>query len=216
MILVGGRSGVDAVDVAALHGATGWPIIADPVSMMRHLPGVVTTADSLLRHEAFATAHLPDVVIRIGRPAASKVLAQWTARATADGAVLVQVGGPGAIDPDHNVAAVCSIGSILEVVVTPEPAWADSWSRADRVADEAIAAALGEFAELTEPGVARLVAEYLPDDTELVVSSSMPVRDLEWFGGVRARAHANRGANGIDGVVSTALGRAFAGRRRPC
>ena len=211
VILAGGRSGVDEADVAALHRATGWPIIADPVSRMRHLPGVVTTTDSLLRHEAFAAAHVPDVVIRIGRPAASKVLAQWTARATADGAVLVQVGGPGVIDPDHNVAAVCSIGSLLGVAVTPEQAWADSWARADRLADEAIAAGLAEFAELTEPGVARLVAEYLPDDTELVVSSSMPVRDLEWFGGVRARAHANRGANGIDGVVSTALGRALRG-----
>ena len=211
VILVGGRSGVDPIDVAALHSATGWPIIADPVSTMRHLSGVVTTADSLLRHEAFAAAHLPDVIVRIGRPAASKVLAQWTARATANGAVLVQVGGPGVIDPDHNVAAICSIGSILGVAVAPEASWAASWAGAERAADEAIVAALAEFAELTEPGVARLVAEHLPVDTELVVSSSMPVRDLEWFGGVRARAHANRGANGIDGVVSTALGRALRG-----
>jgi len=46
----------------------------------------------------------------------------------------------------------------------------------------------------------------------LTVASSMPVRDLEWFGGRQARTHANRGANGIDGVISTALGRAFDGR----
>jgi len=52
----------------------------------------------------------------------------------------------------------------------------------------------------------------LPDEAELVVASSMPVRDLEWFGGPLARAHANRGANGIDGVISTAVGRALAGR----
>ncbi len=211
VILVGGRSGVDPADVAALHRATGWPIIADPLSAMRHLTGVVTTADSLLRHEAFADAHLPDVIVRIGRPAASKVLAQWSARAVANGASLVQVGGPGVIDPDHNVAAVCSIDSVLGVSVTPLPAWAASWADAERVADEAIGTALAEFAELTEPAVARLVADHLPEGIELVVSSSMPVRDLEWFGGVLARAHANRGANGIDGVVSTALGRALTG-----
>jgi 2-succinyl-5-enolpyruvyl-6-hydroxy-3-cyclohexene-1-carboxylate synthase len=52
----------------------------------------------------------------------------------------------------------------------------------------------------------------MADDADLVVSSSMPVRDLEWFGGSRARAFANRGANGIDGVLGTALGRALAGR----
>ena len=211
VILAGGRGGVDPADVVALHSATGWPIIADPISDMRHLAGVVTTADSLLRHEAFADAQLPDVIVRIGRPAASKVLAQWSARATANGAVLVQVGGPGVIDPDHNVAAVCSIGSVLAVHVTADPAWGECWADAERTADEAIVAALAEFTELTEPGVARLVADNFPGDTQLVVSSSMPVRDLEWFGGKRARAHANRGANGIDGVVSTALGRALGG-----
>ncbi len=211
VILVGGRSGVDPADVAALHNATGWPIIADPISNMRHLSGVVTMPDSLLRHEAFAGAHLPDLIVRVGRPAASKVLAQWTARATNNGATLVQVGGPGVIDPDHNVAAVCSIDAILGVPVLSEPAWAESWARAELAADRAIVAAMAEFAELTEPAVARLVADHLPDDTELVVSSSMPVRDLEWFGGVHARAHANRGANGIDGVISTALGRTLTG-----
>ncbi|TFH20677.1 MAG: 2-succinyl-5-enolpyruvyl-6-hydroxy-3-cyclohexene-1-carboxylate synthase, partial [Acidimicrobiales bacterium] len=211
VILVGGRSGVDPVDVAALHHATGWPIIADPMSAMRQLPGAVATADSLLRHDGFADAHLPDVIVRIGRPAASKVLAQWTARATAAGAQLIQVGGPGVIDPDHNVAAICSIAALLGLSGGSDRSWAESWAGADRVADAAIVDALAEFDELTEPGVARTVADHLADGVDLVVSSSMPVRDLEWFGGSRARAFANRGANGIDGVVSTALGRALTG-----
>jgi 2-succinyl-5-enolpyruvyl-6-hydroxy-3-cyclohexene-1-carboxylate synthase len=54
------------------------------------------------------------------------------------------------------------------------------------------------------------VARHRPDAGRLVVAASMPMRDLEWFGGVTAVAHANRGANGIDGVVSTALGSALA------
>jgi 2-succinyl-5-enolpyruvyl-6-hydroxy-3-cyclohexene-1-carboxylate synthase len=71
---------------------------------------------------------------------------------------------------------------------------------------------LSGFDELTEPGVARTLADTIDDDADLVVASSMPVRDLEWFGGPRARAYANRGANGIDGVLGTALGRALGGR----
>ena len=55
----------------------------------------------------------PDVIVRIGRPAASKVLAQWTARL---GAPLIQVGGPGVIDPDHNVTAVCTVDVLLQFV----------------------------------------------------------------------------------------------------
>ena len=65
--------------------------------------------------------------------------------------------------------------------------------------------------ELSEPTVARVVADAAPSNARVVVSSSMPVRDLEWFGGRRAAAHSNRGANGIDGVMSTSLGLALTG-----
>ncbi|HSP28658.1 MAG TPA: 2-succinyl-5-enolpyruvyl-6-hydroxy-3-cyclohexene-1-carboxylic-acid synthase [Ilumatobacteraceae bacterium] len=217
LIVVGGRSGVSAAQVSALAERTGWPVVADPVSQMRGLAGALSTADALLRNERFAAEHLPDVIVRIGRPAASKVLAQWTARATEAGAVLLQVGGPGLIDPEHNVAAVVSITDLLDAAssVTAsqrDVTWLESWVSADRLAGQVIVDVLAGFAELTEPGVARTVAESVPDDADLVVASSMPVRDLEWFGGTRARAHANRGANGIDGVLGTALGRALTGR----
>jgi 2-succinyl-5-enolpyruvyl-6-hydroxy-3-cyclohexene-1-carboxylate synthase len=215
VILVGGRSGASVDDVSALADRTGWPVVADPISRMRGLPGVISSADALLRNERFAADHLPDVIVRIGRPAASKMLAQWTARATTAGAVLVQVGGPGVIDPERNVAAVVSIGDLLDAarsVSGCDATWAESWRSADRVADQVIVDVLRRFDELTEPGVARTVAETLTDDADLVVASSMPVRDLEWFGGRQARAHANRGANGIDGVLGTALGSALNGR----
>ena len=216
VILVGGRHGAGREDVAALSARTGWPVLADPISGIRDLPGVLSTADGLLRNERFAADQLPDVIVRIGRPAASKVLAQWTKRATDAGAMLLQVGGPGVIDPEHNVTAVVSIDDLLEAsstaAVEPDAAWWHSWSSADDVADQAIVEILDGFDELTEPGVARTVADTVPAYAELVVASSMPVRDLEWFGGSRARAHANRGANGIDGVLGTALGRALGGR----
>ena len=215
VILVGGRSGVDPEAVSAVARRTGWPVIADPLSQMRSLPTVVSTADAILRNERLAAEHLPDVIVRVGRPAASKVLAQWTARATDAGATLVQVGGPGVIDPEHNVAAVVTIDGLLDAVssvATPDESWLGAWTSADQVATDVIVRTLARFDELTEPGVARTLADAIADDAELVVASSMPVRDLEWFGGGRARAYANRGANGIDGVLGTALGRALGGR----
>ena len=215
LILVGGRSGVTAAQVAALHTATGWPILADPVSGMRDLDGVVTTAESLLRHRPFAAAHAPDTVVRIGRPSTSKTLGQWVDRAVAAGGTLVQVGGPGTIDPAHNVAARCSIDAVITAAddVEPSSEWSAAWLTADSLSSAAINSALDALdsaGELTEPGVARVVARHLVASTHLVVSSSMPVRDHEWFGGPSASAHANRGANGIDGVTSTALGLALA------
>ena len=215
VILVGGRSGISPGEVLALRDRTGWPIAADPTSGLRSLPGVISTADGILRSTAFAEAQRPDAIVRIGRPAASKVLAQWTASSTAAGAVLVQVGGPGVIDPDRDVSAVCSIDALLSCPVGVGSGraggWQETWAAADAAADAAIVATLRAFDELTEPDVARLVADHLPADAELTVASSMPVRDLEWFGGRNARARANRGANGIDGVTSTALGRALTG-----
>lgn len=215
VILAGGASGVDPGRVAALHAATEWPILADAMSGMRHLDGVVSTADALLRHEGFLSDHAPEVVVRVGRPASSKVLAQWSARPDV---LLVQVGGPGTIDPARNVAAVCSIDDLIDArpVGASGTTWMARWRHAEEVADRAITELLtsdGPEAALTEPAVARIVADALAPDHGLTVSSSMPVRDVEWFGGRRATCHCNRGANGIDGVMSTALGRALVSGR---
>lgn len=205
LVLAGAGSPPRAV-VEAFVGATGWPLLADAVSRRRDVPGAVVTFDALLRHDGFA-AERPDVVVRLGRPASSKVLAQWVA---ASGATVVQVGGPGTIDPEHLVAAslhasvLPSLGDALRGA--GDPAWRSRWITAGTSAMAAIDRVLGPEAPLTEPAVARLVARHRPGGSQLVVAASMPMRDMEWFGGPRASVHANRGANGIDGVTSTALG----------
>jgi 2-succinyl-5-enolpyruvyl-6-hydroxy-3-cyclohexene-1-carboxylate synthase len=95
-------------------------------------------------------------------------------------------------------------------------AWLSAWQQAGATARAAIDHAIDAEPGPTEPGIARDLVEVLPYGSELVVSSSMPVRDLEWFARPTSgiRVHANRGANGIDGVVSTAVGVAV-GTGRP-
>jgi 2-succinyl-5-enolpyruvyl-6-hydroxy-3-cyclohexene-1-carboxylate synthase len=214
VILAGGRSAVGAAAIGKLAERTRWPVLADPTSPARQLDDAITAFDALLRHQPFVDAHHPQLIVRIGRPAASKVLAQWVADCAAEGAVLVQVGGPGVIDPDHHVAAHVGPGALADGHIhgAADTDWHDGWTSANQRAEAAIDEVLGQLTTLTEPGVARTVAQNLPPDAQLVVASSMPVRDLEWFGGRPARAHANRGANGIDGVVSTALGVALRGQ----
>jgi 2-succinyl-5-enolpyruvyl-6-hydroxy-3-cyclohexene-1-carboxylate synthase len=208
IIVAGGRSGIEPAAIGLLAEATSWPLLADPTSGARALPGAITTFDALLRHRDFAAAHTPEVVVRIGRPPASKVLAQWIA---GSGATVVQVGGPGVIDPDHRVAAVCAVDQLQGIRGATGTPWAARWRHADDRAESALVEWFLDHPDVTEPAIARVIADVVPDGVALVVSSSMPVRDLEWFGGRRANAHANRGANGIDGVVSTALGAALGG-----
>jgi len=91
-----------------------------------------------------------------------------------------------------------------------------AWVGADTEVAAALAATLAGHHEVTEPGIARGVVAALPARSSLVVSSSMPVRDVEWYSAPRPGISvlANRGANGIDGVVSTAVGVAL-GSNRP-
>jgi 2-succinyl-5-enolpyruvyl-6-hydroxy-3-cyclohexene-1-carboxylate synthase len=205
-IVLAGAGGASREQLEPFVAATGWPLLADPVSMCRDVPGAIAAYDAMLRHPGFG-AVAPDVVVRVGRPATSKVLAQWVA---ASGAPVLQVGGPGVIDPEHLVAArldaaaLPALGEAVEGV--GDTAWADRWASAASRAEAAIDRELGPEAPLSEPAVARLVAVRRPLGSHVVVAASMPMRDLEWFGGLAASAHANRGANGIDGVVSTALG----------
>jgi 2-succinyl-5-enolpyruvyl-6-hydroxy-3-cyclohexene-1-carboxylate synthase len=209
VIVAGGRSGVPAADIAALAERLGWPILADPPSGLRGDPRAITAFDSLLRHAGFAGAHAPELVIRFGRPPASKVLTQWVLAADAP---VVQLGGPGVINPDRNVAAWCTLDDLTTLAGCPDAAWLDEWVTANAGAEAAFSRIAESEQPLTEPGVARTVAGQLPPDAELVVAASMPMRDLEWFGGRAARALVNRGANGIDGVMATALGVALTGK----
>ena len=94
----------------------------------------------------------------------------------------------------------------------PSPA-AAHWLRADALAAKAIDEVLAGIDDVTEPAVARTVIDSLPTGGSLVVASSMPVRDVEWYGANRrdVRVFANRGANGIDGTIATAIGVALSG-----
>ncbi|MGK2957451.1 MAG: 2-succinyl-5-enolpyruvyl-6-hydroxy-3-cyclohexene-1-carboxylic-acid synthase [Acidimicrobiales bacterium] len=218
-VIVAGGPGVDADAVAELANATAWPVLADPRSGCR-VPGSHTIAsfDALLRHNAFAVAQHPDVVLRLGDMPASKVLATWL---TNSGAHQVLIDRDGAwIDPDRLVDWVIKGDPsdwcrALAERFTGEVSdnWMSTWLSAERAAQGAIESFLGSKSSMNnEPDVARRVMRALPNNSTLVVSSSMPVRDLEWYAAPRVgvRVVGNRGANGIDGVVSTAVGVALA------
>ena len=217
-VVVAGAGAGDPEAVHALAAAAGWPVLADPrsgCSLPR--PASVAAFDDLLRHPGFAADHTPTVVLRLGRPPASKVLAQWL---EASGAEQVQVTSSAAwVDPEGTAglrvvadpAQVCRVLSARLRAGARTP-WAARWRRAEEQAQAAIDDVLAGVDRPTEPGLARALVAAVPDGATLVSSSSMPVRDVEWYAAPRdgVRHLANRGANGIDGVVSTAVGVALA------
>jgi len=185
-------------------GACGWPVLADPRSGLEG-PSVITRADAFLRHAVTADALRPDVVVRVGSPPASRVVNTWLDGSGADQVVV----SASWRDPGHRAS---TIGDGPLSLPPPDPGWLDAWRATEAVADAAIESTLAAQTMPTEPQVARSVLASLPAGARLVVASSMPVRDLEWFARPRAdvTVHANRGANGIDGTISTAAGIALA------
>ncbi len=220
-VIVAGAGAGDPQLVLDVASALGWPVLADPRSGVR-VPHqrVVAAADALVRGGPVA-AWEPTAVLRLGRPWASKVLAQWLARPRTDLVdVLVDPTGRWS-DPDRRVTHVISgdpVGVCRALLARAGDGghvasrWAARWGRAEEVAQRAIGEVLGG-PELSEPGIARRVLAAVPDGSVVVASSSMPIRDLEWFGQPRTgvTVHSNRGANGIDGVISTTIGVALSG-----
>lgn len=211
-VIVAGRGAGDPAAVGDLAAALGWPVLADPLSGCGRLPQAVVAFDAIVRHERFGRDHAPQVALRLGNPPASTALAAWLA---ASGATIVQVTSANVVDPEHSVAHhVVADPSALCRAITPlvkgasQTPWMARWRHAAERAQAAIDATLAAQSGLTEPGVARAMLRSLPAGSSLVVSSSMPMRDVEWYADTSApvRVLANRGANGIDGVVSTAVG----------
>jgi 2-succinyl-5-enolpyruvyl-6-hydroxy-3-cyclohexene-1-carboxylate synthase len=218
-VIVAGRSAASPSAVGALADALGWPVLAEPRSGCGGLAMAVRAFDALLRDADFAADHRARVVLRLGEPVASKVTNQWLASLEAE--TLHLSGVPSVVDPDHRVAwrlvadTTDTLARLAEAVrgrgASSTP-WVARWLHAERHAQQAIEGWCAAQQQLTEPAVARAVVDALPEGSNLVVSSSMPIRDVEWYGGVGdgIAVFANRGANGIDGVVATGIGVAWA------
>jgi len=216
VVVVAGRDERgDGEAVAEFASRWGVPLLADPLSGARRV-GAIAHYDLFLRSEEWPTAHVPDLVIRTGDLPTSKPLRQWLAALPADTRQIALDPEGAWQDPSGSVNLVLPLSLTDRGVVSPlgtqvDARWLEAWREADRAAAEAVAATLGDG--LSEPAVAATLAATLPSDAALVVASSMPIRDMETYATARTdppRVLSNRGANGIDGTLSTAFGVAHA------
>ena len=229
-LVICGDGDNDTDAVCELAESAGWPILAEPSSGARRGPNALSAYDYVLGSSpVFMSQHRPDVIISAGRPGLSRLQTMLYRSAAARG-LPPRGGGPDTPrtrpparhivlsrqpgrwdDPSRTASDV-----VPAVRLTSGPVrasgWLESWLRADgaarRAADEILDAEPG----LTEPRLARDLTAALPAGALLWAASSLPIRDLDHHMAPRdgLRVLAGRGASGIDGTTSAAIGAALA------
>lgn len=212
--------------LAHLARVSGFPILTDPTSQLRSGPHdrshVIAAYELLLRDERFARSVVPELVLRFGEMPTSKPLRAWLAASGADQIVIDPYGGWN--EPTRRAAAILRADP-TELAAgwaarldrqgqergDPEP-----WIAAERAAQAALDAALAGGGEITEPALHRALGHAHRGGDLVYTASSMPIRDQETFvasGDADVLYLSNRGANGIDGLVSSGVGAARASGR---
>jgi 2-succinyl-5-enolpyruvyl-6-hydroxy-3-cyclohexene-1-carboxylate synthase len=205
--------------VARLAAALEAPILADVLSGLRsgsHERRLVAASPDLLAGAGMLDRYRPEVVIRLGALPTEKAVWTWL-EANPDVAQIL-ITSTGWKDPLNSAAAVVAAdaartaAALAAAAVQPGPVeWAESWLGADRTVSEAAGAAASDVQRLREAVIAARVVYGARDGSIVFAASSMPVRDLGFLplrGDRAVRFLANRGANGIDGSVASALGAA--------
>ena len=216
-LIVSGALDVDDAGAVAIVGfaeAAGWPVVADAGSQLRGRgPLVLDGAEWVLGRADLA----PDVLVRLGGPPSNRAVIDFVESCPAPDRLLVDprrrwedpsFGWTQSLASDP--AAL--LGAASAQVGSADGAWAASWIEAAYDAWNGVEEALGS-ADMLEPLLAAALLRALPPEVALYASSSMPVRDAASFwppDALPRRVLVNRGANGIDGVVSSALGAALA------
>ncbi|MBD1996922.1 2-succinyl-5-enolpyruvyl-6-hydroxy-3-cyclohexene-1-carboxylic-acid synthase [Leptolyngbya sp. FACHB-541] len=202
--------------IAHLAKSLGFPVLAEGLSPVRNYadlnPYLISTYDLILRNSQFAEKLTPELVIRIGEMPTSKELRQWLAKTQPTQWVVDE--SDRNLDPTHGRTTHlrCSVEQFaanLQQESAPPNSYLDHWLTAETQVRQTLDQTLSQTESLFEGKVAWLLSRCLPEGTPLFIANSMPVRDVEWFwqpGNRHIRTWFNRGANGIDGTLSTALG----------
>ncbi|MCE3266588.1 MAG: 2-succinyl-6-hydroxy-2,4-cyclohexadiene-carboxylic acid synthase/2-oxoglutarate decarboxylase [Solirubrobacterales bacterium] len=222
-----------AEPLCALADAAGYPVLAEPTSQLRW--GPQPHSMSVPGYDLIARARPdqlePALVLRFGDMPTSKALRQWLAAIAGLRQIVVDPAGDWK-EPTRRAEmllradpATLAAGLTERLKAGAEarrttpaqasgetggaPAWLERWLDAQRRLAAGVGDELARLEEASEPGVWPALAAVLRDGDNVLAASSMPVRDQETFippGRARVRFVSNRGANGIDGLVSTAAG----------
>ncbi|MEU5991172.1 2-succinyl-5-enolpyruvyl-6-hydroxy-3-cyclohexene-1-carboxylic-acid synthase [Spirillospora sp. NPDC047418] len=207
-VLVVGDGASNVKRYVAAASMAGWPVLAEPNGNARYGDHALSSHHFLLGVPEFVERHRPEVVVTLGKPGLSRPLLSLLRRAEEHIVLAPDL----ARWPDP-VRSATQVAPEVEIpVVSGDDAWLRSWRAADLAAAAAVDAVLDAVPQVSEPRLARDLVAGLPGGSLLFTAASMPIRDLDQVMRPRRgiRIMANRGASGIDGLISTAMGAALA------
>ena len=188
------------------------PVLCDSLSPLREYPlsTKILRYENLLRDSSFAQQAKPDLIIVLGPLPTSKTLRSWIDQSGAERLVIEPRGI--SVDPltstSHSFQLEYSRLSLIELPICGNE-WVKLWSSAEKSVEKKLELAFSEQSDFFEGKLVRQLSKNLPEHSYLQVSNSMPIRDLEWFWYAKEKKRkifGNRGVNGIDGTLGTALG----------
>ena len=212
-----------AAAISRLAERSGWPVLADALGPLRvragSTPNLICHYDAILRSPEWAERLTPEAVISIGALPTSKILREWLVRRSVPTWV-IDVGVDNK-DGLHREAQPVRISAVELAGAIRKHTWKQSgfccdWSELERRVRNEIDRKMRGCGFAFEGKVPWILSQVLAADTALFVANSMPVRDMEYFwqeGNEKVEIYFSRGANGIDGTLSTALGVAHASGR---
>ncbi len=207
--------------VAAISQKLGWPVLSDVLNPLRgyqsQQSALICHYDSFLRSREISDQWKPSAILQFGPLPTSKVLRGWLA--DLDAASFLLSDRPINTDPLHRIAtpllgtAETLNASILQQ--TKDAQWIEGWVNFEQQAVTALEGKFEPMKDLFEGKIAWLLSRHLPKNTPIFFANSMSVRYAEYFwcaGDRKCRVYCNRGTNGIDGTLGTAMGLAHRGQ----
>lgn len=215
--------------IGQLSQGLGWPVLAEGLSPVRNYfdfnSNLISTYDLLLRNQEIAENLKPEMVIQIGDLPTSKQLREWLTEINPRRWIFTP--GHDNLDPLHGqtIHLYCPVEEFIKSLEETPPnlpllregiangenqfQYLKLWLEFEGKVRDNLDQKMAEIEEIIEPKVAWILSQSLPPETPLFIANSMPVRDVEFFwkpNHQKIKPFFNRGANGIDGTLSTALG----------
>lgn len=211
VLVLGGPSITQPREVMEFANTIGAVVIGDPLSNLRKFEETISTYDSVLVHESMKDQLRPDVVIQLGQIPVSKRIQQWMS--ALDGIEYIEV-SPTAESLNPSLTTTIHVMASIDVFlhhfmdIQADRQYCTMWQQIEANSRRQLDA-VGEEPNLFEGRTIHMLQAQMPADGQILVANSMSIRDMDYYwasGRSTATVYGNRGANGIDGTVSTALG----------